>query len=211
MAHVLPALPYDYAALEPNIDRDTMQIHHTRHHAGYVEKLNAAFDRFPELHKRKLEEVLSHLETVPEEIRTAVRNHGGGHLNHSLFWPSMTPERSGLTAGPLEQALRGAFGAVPDFKTKFVSAGLNHFGSGWVWLVLDGKGKLAITTTANQDNPVMFGQVPLLGNDLWEHAYYLKYQNRRGAYLEAWFEVVNWSEVERRFNLRTSELKQAVA
>jgi len=198
MPHTLPPLPYPANALEPHIDAQTMEIHHGKHHAAYVNNLNAALEKAPELANKSLDELLKNLNAVPEAVRTAVRNNGGGHWNHTLFWQSMTPKGGGTPSGKLAEAINAAFGDFEKFKEQFNAAGVARFGSGWVWLVKEG-GKLAITSTPNQDNPIMDGKpAPLLGNDVWEHAYYLKYQNRRPDYLKAWWNVVNWAEVGRR-------------
>ncbi len=204
MAFELPALPYGYDALEPYIDTCTMLIHHTKHHAGYVNKLNAALAKHPEWEGRSLEELLGNLDALPEDIRTAVRNNGGGHFNHSLFWTVMSPQGGGEPEGELRQAIDAAFGSFAAFREAFTKAALGRFGSGWAWLVVLDDGSLAVTSTPNQDNPLMKGYVdvtgtPILGLDVWEHAYYLRYQNRRAAYVEAWWNVVNWAEVARRF------------
>jgi len=199
MAHTLPPLPYPTNALEPHIDAQTMEIHHGKHHNAYVTNLNAALEKAPELANKSLEELLKNLNAVPDAIRTAVRNNGGGHYNHSKFWPSMGPNAGGAPTGKLADAINASFGDFEKFKEQFNAAGAARFGSGWVWLVNEG-GKLAITSTPNQDNPIMDGKpAPLLGNDVWEHAYYLKYQNRRPDYLKAWWNVVNWTEVAKRF------------
>jgi len=198
MPHTLPALPYDFAALEPHIDAQTMQIHHGKHHQAYVNNLNAALDKHPELHNKSLEELLKGIASVPEDIRTAVRNNGGGHHNHSLFWTIMAPKAGGEPTGPLADAIKKAFGDFAKFKEMFAAAGTTRFGSGWAWLTAGG-GKVEISSSANQDSPVMDGKTPILGLDVWEHAYYLKYQNRRPDYITAWWNVVNWSEVARRF------------
>ncbi len=204
MAFELPALPYGYDALEPYIDTCTMLIHHTKHHAGYVNKLNAALAKHPEWEGRSLEDLLGNLDALPEDIRTAVRNNGGGHFNHSLFWTVMSPQGGGEPEGELRQAIDAAFGSFAAFREAFTKAALGRFGSGWAWLVVLDDGSLAVTSTPNQDNPLMRGYVdvtgtPILGLDVWEHAYYLRYQNRRAAYVEAWWNVVNWAEVARRF------------
>jgi superoxide dismutase, Fe-Mn family len=197
--HELPKLPYGYDALEPHIDARTMEIHHTKHHAAYVTNLNAALDKHPELEERSLEDLLRGIDQVPEDIRAAVRNHGGGHHNHSLFWEVMgAGGGGGAPSGKLGDALMSAFGSFEAFKEKLTDAAAKRFGSGWGWLVTNG-GRLEVTSTANQDSPLMEGKVPLLGVDVWEHAYYLKYQNRRPDYLQAWWNVVNWAEVGRRF------------
>ena len=199
MPHELPQLPYETNALEAAIDEQTMQIHHGKHHAAYVNNLNAALEKHPELESKSIEELVRDLDSIPEDIRAAVRNNGGGHLNHSLFWPSMSPSGGGEPTGPLAEAITSAFGSFDAFKTQFQDAGVKRFGSGWVWLVKDAAGQLKITSTPNQDNPLTEGLTPLLGNDVWEHAYYLRYQNLRPKYLEAWWNVVNWPEVERQF------------
>ncbi len=199
MAHQLPPLPYDYAALEPHIDAQTMQIHHDKHHAAYVNNLNAALEKAPELADKPVEELISNLDSVPEAIRAAVRNNGGGHLNHTLFWDIMTPGGASQPSGELLGAIEASFGSLEDFKTQFNDAGVKRFGSGWVWLVKDASGKLSLTSTPNQDNPISEGQTPILGNDVWEHAYYLKYQNLRPKYLEAWWNVVNWDKVAQNY------------
>ena len=201
MAHTLPALPYDFAALEPHIDAKTMEIHHGKHHQAYVTNLNASLDKAPELKDKSLEDLLKNLNGVPENVRTAVRNNGGGHWNHSLFWVLMAPKAGGEPGGALAKAIGDAFGDFAKFKEQFAAAGTGRFGSGWAWLLKDG-GKLTITSTPNQDNPLMDGKRPgdvLLGLDVWEHAYYLKYQNRRPDYLKAWWNTVDWSEVGRRY------------
>ena len=198
MPHTLPALPYATNALEPHIDAQTMETHHGKHHNAYVTNLNAALEKAPELADKPIDELLKNLSGVPESIRSAVRNNGGGHWNHSQFWKTMTPGGGGAPTGKLADAITAAFGDFEKFKEQFNAAGVGRFGSGWVWLVKDG-GKLAITSTANQDSPISDGLVPLLGLDVWEHAYYLKYQNRRPDYLKAWWNTVNWSEVAKRF------------
>jgi Fe-Mn family superoxide dismutase len=200
MAHTLPGLPYDFAALEPHIDAKTMEIHHGKHHQAYVTNLNTALDKAPEFKDKPLEELLKNLNSVPESVRTAVRNNGGGHWNHSLFWVLMAPKAGGEPSGALAKAIGDAFGDFAKFKEQFAAAGTGRFGSGWAWLLKDGA-KLSITSTPNQDNPLMEGRRPgdvLLGLDVWEHAYYLKYQNRRPDYIAAWWNVVNWSEVAKR-------------
>ena len=199
MAHTLPPLPYPANALEPHIDAQTMEIHHGKHHNAYVTNLNAALEKAPELANKSLEDLLRNLNAVPEAVRTAVRNNAGGHWNHSQFWQTMGPNGGGGPTGKLADAINAAFGDFEKFKEAFNAAGAGRFGSGWVWLVNEG-GKLAITSTPNQDNPLMEGEsAPLLGNDVWEHAYYLKYQNRRPDYLKAWWNTVNWAEVAKRF------------
>ena len=201
MAHSLPPLPYAFDALEPHIDAQTMQIHHGKHHQAYVTNLNTALDKRPELKDSALEALLSGLASVPEDIRTPVRNNGGGHWNHTLFWTLMAPNGGGEPAGALGDAIRSAFGDFAKFREQFAAAGVGRFGSGWAWLVRDG-GKLAISSTPNQDNPLMEGKRAadiILGLDVWEHAYYLKYQNRRPDYITAWWNVVNWAEASKRF------------
>ncbi|MGD9902637.1 MAG: superoxide dismutase [Vicinamibacterales bacterium] len=196
MAHALPALPYDHAALEPHIDTQTMQIHHGKHHQAYVTNLNAALDKHPELHDKSLDELVKGIASVPDDIRTAVRNNGGGHWNHSLFWTLMAPNAGGAPTGAVADGITAAFGSFDKFKEQFQAAGMGRFGSGWAWLVDDG-GTLSITSTPNQDNPLMDGKKAILGVDVWEHAYYLKYQNRRADYLTAFWNVVNWAEVNK--------------
>jgi len=198
MPHTLPALPYDFAALEPHIDAQTMQIHHGKHHQAYVNNLNAALDKHPELHQKTLEELLRGINSVPEDIRPAVRNNAGGHHNHSLFWTIMGPKAGGEPTGALADAIKKTFGDFTKFKEQLAAAGTTRFGSGWAWLAVSG-GKLEVFSTANQDSPLMDGKVPVLGLDVWEHAYYLKYQNRRPDYIGAWWNVVNWSEVAKRY------------
>jgi superoxide dismutase, Fe-Mn family len=196
--HELPKLPYAFDALEPHIDARTMEIHHGKHHAAYVTNLNGAIDKHPELAGKSVEELLRGIDQVPEDVRTVVRNHGGGHANHSLFWQVMGPGGGGPPTGALAEALASAFGSFDSFKEKLSDAATKRFGSGWGWLTAAG-GKLEVTSSANQDSPLMEGKTPLLGVDVWEHAYYLKYQNRRPDYLTAWWNVVNWTEVARRF------------
>ena len=193
MAYEVPALPYDYNALEPHIDEATMRVHHDKHHQAYVDKVNAALEG-TELADRPIEDVLTSLDSLPEDKRTPVRNNGGGHYNHSLFWEWMSPDGGGQPDGNLGSAIESAFGSFDAFKEAFKNAGVNQFGSGWAWLVEDG-GSLAVTSTPNQDNPISQGKRPLLGVDVWEHAYYLKYQNRRPDYIDAWWNVVNWAKV----------------
>jgi len=190
----LPDLPYDHSALEPHIDARTMEIHHGKHHKTYVDKLNAAIEGHDELNMDSIDELMRNFNKVPSDIQGPVRNNGGGHANHSLFWTVMSPDGGGEPSGDLAGAIDSTFGSFDDFKTKFSDAGVTRFGSGWAWLVVDG-GKLSVTSTANQDSPLMEGKTPVLGLDVWEHAYYLKYQNVRPDYIEAWWNVVNWDEV----------------
>jgi len=199
MAHQLPPLPYDYAALEPHIDEQTMRIHHDKHHATYVTNLNAALEKAPQLQDKSVEELLSDINSVPEDIRTAVRNNGGGHANHTLFWEILGPNGGGEPTGAIGAAITSTFGSFDSFKEQFAKAATTRFGSGWAWLVSD-NGKLAITSYPNQDSPLMEGQVPILGLDVWEHAYYLKYQNRRPEYISAWWNAINWDAVNERFS-----------
>jgi superoxide dismutase, Fe-Mn family len=198
MAHQVPDLPYAFDALEPHIDARTMEIHHDKHHAAYVSKLNAALEGHPDLQSKSVEELLSNIDGVPESIRTAVRNHGGGHANHSLFWTVMSPDGGGEPGGALGDAIASAFGSFGDFKSKLSDAAGGVFGSGWGWLVVE-NGTLEVVSRPNQDSPLMDGATPILGVDVWEHAYYLKYQNKRPDYLAAWWNVVSWDEVARRF------------
>ena len=199
MAFEVPPLPYDYAALEPHIDEQTMRIHHDKHHGTYVTNLNAALENQPNLQGQSIEELLRDINSVPENIRTAVRNNGGGHANHTMFWEIMAPNAGGQPSGPLAEAINSSFGSFDAFKEQFAKAATTRFGSGWAWLLRHG-GRLEITSTANQDSPLMEGRVPILGLDVWEHAYYLKYQNRRPEYINAWWNVVNWDAVAERFN-----------
>jgi Fe-Mn family superoxide dismutase len=198
VAHELPPLPYDYAALEPHIDEQTMRIHHDKHHATYVNNLNAALEKHPDLQKKSIEDLLRGINSVPEDIRTMVRNNGGGHANHTMFWEIMGPKGSGQPSGAIADAIKAAFGGFDQFKEQFAKAAVGRFGSGWAWLI-DAGGKLVIESSANQDSPLMEGKKPILGLDVWEHAYYLKYQNRRPDYVAAWWNVVNWDEVARRY------------
>ena len=198
MAHELPPLPYDFAALEPHIDAQTMQIHHGKHHQAYVNNLNAALEKHADLQKMSAEELLRNLGSVPEDIRPAVRNNGGGHVNHTMFWKMMAPNAGGPPSGGVAEAIKASFGGFDAFQEQFAKAGVSRFGSGWAWLI-DNNGKLSIESTANQDNPISDGKKPILGIDVWEHAYYLKYQNRRPDYISAWWNVVNWAEVNRLF------------
>ena len=198
MAHSLPPLPYDYNALEPHIDEQTMRIHHDKHHGAYVNNLNAALEKHPELQNKSVEDLLKSINTVPEDIRTAVRNNGGGHANHTMFWEIMGPKKGGAPSGAIADAIKSTFGSFDTLKTQLNDAGAKRFGSGWAWLI-DAGGKLVVESTANQDSPLMEGKRPILGIDVWEHAYYLKYQNRRPDYLAAWWNVVNWDAVNKRF------------
>jgi Fe-Mn family superoxide dismutase len=197
VAHQLPPLPYAFDALEPHIDTQTMQIHHGKHHQAYVTNLNAALEKYSELQAKSIEDLLRDISTVPDDIRTAVRNNGGGHMNHSAFWKWMSPNAGGSPSGALGDAIKSTFGSFDSFKEQFTKAGVTRFGSGWAWLIASG-GKLSIESTANQDQPIMEGKKAILGVDVWEHAYYLKYQNRRPDYLAAWWNVVNWAEVSSR-------------
>jgi Fe-Mn family superoxide dismutase len=198
MAFQLPPLPYAFDALDPHIDAKTMEIHHDKHHGAYVTNLNAALEKFPNLQSKSIEALLREINAVPEEIRTAVRNNGGGHMNHTLFWQIMAPKAGGEPTGALADAIKKSFGSFAAFKEQFAKAGVGRFGSGWAWLINHG-GNLSIESTANQDQPIMDGKIAILGLDVWEHAYYLKYQNRRADYIAAWWNVVNWPEVDKRF------------
>jgi Fe-Mn family superoxide dismutase len=198
MAYELPPLPYDYAALEPYIDEATMKLHHDKHHQAYVTNLNGAVEKHPELGKKSAEDLLKDLASIPEDVRKVVQNHGGGHVNHTMFWEIMTPNGGGEPTGDIADQIKSDFGSFEDFKKQFNEAATKQFGSGWGWLVFDG-GKLKIVTTANQDSPLSQGLYPILGNDVWEHAYYLKYQNKRPDYLAAWWNTVNWAEINKRF------------
>jgi Fe-Mn family superoxide dismutase len=198
MPYEVPPLPYDYAALEPHIDEATMRVHHDKHHQAYVDKANAALEG-SEWADKPIAEVVANLSQLPDDIRGPVRNNGGGHLNHSLFWESMSPDGGGAPDGDLAAAIESAFGSFDDFKSKMKDAGVNQFGSGWSWLVHDGSG-LAVVSSANQDNPITDGKTPLLGVDVWEHAYYLKYQNKRPDYIDAWWNTVNWPKVAERLS-----------
>ncbi len=197
MAYSLPDLPYDYAALEPHIDARTMEIHHTKHHKTYVDKLNAAIEGHDNLQYDHVDKLLKNFDAVPENIKGPVRNHGGGHSNHTLFWAIMAPDAGGEPTGEVASAINDAFGSFKEFQEKFNAAATNHFGSGWAWLVLDA-GKLDVISLPNQDSPLITGKTPIFGLDVWEHAYYLKYQNKRPDYIEAWWNVVNWDEVNNR-------------
>jgi Fe-Mn family superoxide dismutase len=197
MPFTLPALPYDFAALEPHIDAQTMQIHHGKHHQAYVNNLNAALEKAPDFAGLSLDDLMKNVNTVPESVRTAVRNNGGGHWNHTFFWESMGPKKGGEPTGKLAEAINAAFGDATKMREQFAAAATSRFGSGWAWLVSDG-GKLSIMSTPNQDNPLMEGKKAILGLDVWEHAYYLKYQNRRPDYITAWWNVVDWAKVAAR-------------
>lgn len=199
MTYTLPDLPYAFDALEPYIDEETMHLHHDKHHNTYVTNLNAAIDKHPELGEKTIEELLSDMDAVPTDIKTAVRNNGGGHANHSFFWKIMAPNAGGEPTGAIKEAIDEAFGDFATFKEEFKKAAAGRFGSGWAWLVME-NGKLAITSTANQDSPLMEGKTPILGLDVWEHAYYLKYKNVRPDYIEAFWNVVNWEEVNNRLS-----------
>jgi Fe-Mn family superoxide dismutase len=198
MAFTLPPLPYDFAALEPHIDAKTMEIHHGKHHQTYVNNLNAAIEKAPELANKSIEDLMRNVNSLPEAVRAPIRNNGGGHWNHSMFWQIMAPKAGGEPGGNLGAAIKSAFGDFAKFREQFSAAGVGRFGSGWAWLINSG-GKLSIASTPNQDNPLMEGQKAIMGLDVWEHAYYLKYQNRRPDYISAWWNVVNWKEVEKRF------------
>jgi Fe-Mn family superoxide dismutase len=198
MAHEVPALSYPFDALEPHIDAQTMEIHHDRHHAAYVGNLNTALEKHPDLQSKSVEELIANLSAVPEDIRGAVRNNGGGHANHTLFWTIMSPDGGGEPGGALADAIAEVFGSFDDLKSKLSAAAVGQFGSGWGWLSVDG-GKLVVEGTPNQDSPLSQGRTPILGVDVWEHAYYLNYQNRRPDYVTAWWNVVNWDEVASRF------------
>jgi superoxide dismutase, Fe-Mn family len=197
MAHTLPALPYPHDALEPHIDKMTMEIHHGKHHNAYVTNLNAALEKHPELQSKSVEDLIRGINSVPEDIRTAVRNNGGGHANHSMFWQIMAPNAGGAPTGAIADAIKSSFGSFDAFKEQFAKAGIGRFGSGWAWVV-DNGGKLVIESTPNQDSPLMEGKKAVFGLDVWEHAYYLKYQNRRPDYISAWWNVVNWAEINKR-------------
>jgi len=197
MAHTLPPLPYASDALEPHIDKQTMEIHHGKHHQAYINNLNAALEKHPDLQAKSVEELIAGISTVPEDIRTAVRNNGGGHANHSMFWQIMGPNAGGNPTGAIADAITSSFGGFDTFKEQFAKAAVGRFGSGWAWVIVQG-GKLVIESTPNQDSPSMDGKKPVFGIDVWEHAYYLKYQNRRPDYIGAWWNVVNWNEINKR-------------
>ena len=199
MAYELAPLPYDYAALEPHIDEATMKLHHDKHHQTYVNNLNGAVEKHPDLAKHTPEDLLRNLNSVPEDVRTVVRNNGGGHVNHTMFWNIMKPKGGGDPNGPIADAIKKAFGDFKTFQEKFNAAGVGQFGSGWVWLAGDAKGEVKILSTPNQDSPISQGLHPIFGNDVWEHAYYLKYNNRRPEYLQAWWNVINWDEINKRY------------
>lgn len=194
MAYTLPELPYAYDALEPFFDEETMHLHHDKHHQTYVNNLNATIEKHPEFFDKTVEELVAYLDRLPEDIRVAVRNNGGGHLNHTMFWEWLAPNAGGAPTGDIAAAIDEAFGSFDDFKAEFKAAATGRFGSGWAWLVLD-YGKLKVVSTANQDNPISDGQIPVLGLDVWEHAYYLKYRNVRPDYIEAFFSLINWDKV----------------
>ncbi|WHZ31848.1 superoxide dismutase [Desemzia incerta] len=199
MAFELPELPYEYDALEPHIDEATMKLHHDKHHATYVEKTNGALEKHPELAEKTIEELVADLQSVPEDVRTVIRNNGGGHANHTFFWEILSPDGGGEPTGTLKEAIEETFGSFDKFKEELSAAAAGQFGSGWGWLVLN-NGKLEVTSTANQDSPLTEGKTPIIGVDVWEHAYYLNYQNRRPAYLEAFWNVVNWEEAGKRYD-----------
>ena len=201
MAHTLPPLPYAHDALEPHIDKMTMEIHHGKHHAAYVNNLNAALEKHQALQGKSVDDLIKNLNAVPDDVRTAVRNNGGGHANHTMFWQIMAPNAGGAPTGAIADAINGSFGGFDAFKEQMNKGGVGRFGSGWVW-VIEAGGKLVIESTANQDSPIMEGKKPIFGIDVWEHAYYLKYQNRRPDYLSAWWNVVNWAEINKRLQGR---------
>ena len=213
MAYQLPPLPYDYSALDSTIDTQTMQLHHDKHHAAYVTNANGALEKHPDLEKKfpTVEDLLRNINQVPEDVRTVLRNNAGGHANHSMFWTIMQPKGGGPASGPVSDAIKQAFGGFDQFVEQFNTAGTKQFGSGWVWLARGADRKLQIISTPNQDSPLIQGLYPVMGNDVWEHAYYLKYQNRRADYLKAWWNVVNWKEINKRFEESESHLKKAVA
>lgn len=200
MAYELPALPYPKDALEPHIDAQTMEIHHGKHHQAYITNVNKAIAGKPDLENKSVEDLIRNLDAIPADIRGVVRNNGGGHANHSMFWKLMGPKAGGAPTGALADAINSTFGSFESFKEKFEAAGLSRFGSGWAWLIVNKQGALEIVSTANQDNPIMEGNKPVLGCDVWEHSYYLKYQNRRADYLKAWWNVVNWAEAAKNYD-----------
>ncbi|MBE9012627.1 superoxide dismutase [Pseudanabaenaceae cyanobacterium LEGE 13415] len=204
MAFELKPLPYGYDALEPYIDATTMQLHHDKHHAAYVNNLNAAIEKYSDLQSKSVEELVTNLDQVPEDVRMAVRNNAGGHVNHTMFWEIMGSNGGGEPNGAIAEAINNSFGSFDAFKQQFNDAGTKRFGSGWVWLVRSSQGDLKVVSTPNQDNPMTEGHTPIMGNDVWEHAYYLKYQNRRPEYLNAWWNVLNWEEINRRFDAAMS-------
>jgi len=211
MAFELPALPYDYSALEPTIDTQTMKLHHDMHHGAYVKNLNAAIEKYPNLQSKSVEDLLRDLNAIPEDIRAAVRNNGGGHMNHSMYWKIMKPKGGGDSSGPIAEVIKKTFGSFKDFQTKFNDAGAKQFGSGWAWLAGKSNGDVVVMSTPNQDNPISQGLFPIMGNDVWEHAYYLKYNNRRPEYLQAWWNVVNWQEINQRYEAFRSAHEPAMA
>jgi len=212
MAHQLPPLPYDYSALEPTIDSQTMKLHHDMHHGAYVKNLNAALEKYPKLQSKSAEDLIRDLNAVPEDIRATARNNGGGHLNHTMFWRIMKPKGGGEATGAVAEAIKKAFGSFKDFQAKFNDAGAKLFGSGWVWLVGKPNGAVQILTTPDQDSPISQGWFPIFGNDVWEHAYYLRYNNRRPEYLQAWWNVANWEEINVRYeSLKSGHLEPALA
>ena len=198
----LPDLPYAYNALEPYIDEATMKIHHDKHHQAYLDKFNASLEKYPDFYKKSVEEILSNLNLVPENIRTAVRNMGGGYYHHNLFWEMMSPNGGGKSIGALAKAIDKEFGNFDTFKEQFTKEATGHFASGWTWLVKDKKGKLSIMSTANQDSPISIGFIPIIGIDTWEHAYYLKYQNRRAEFVDAWWNVANWEKANEYYSMK---------
>jgi Fe-Mn family superoxide dismutase len=201
MAFELSPLPYNYDALEPYIDAQTMQLHHDMHHQTYVNNLNAAVGKYPDLQSKSPEELIKDLNNLPQDIVSAVRNNGGGHVNHTMFWQIMAPNAGAEPTGPIADAIRENFGDFESFKQRFNDAGTKQFGSGWVWLVRTSDGKIEVISTPNQDSPMTSGHIPIMGNDVWEHAYYLKYQNKRAEYLKQWWNVVNWDEINKRFEM----------
>jgi len=212
MAHELPPLPYDFSALEPVIDAQTMKLHHDMHHGTYVKNLNAALEKHPNLQPQSVENLIRDLNSVPEDIRSAVRNNGGGHANHSMYWKIMQPKGGGDPTGAIAEVIHKNFGNFNDFKAKFNDTGAKQFGSGWVWLAAKPNGEVQLLSTPNQDNPLSQGLFPIFGNDVWEHAYYLKYNNRRPEYLAAWWNVVNWNEINHRYEaFKSGKLEPALA